>query len=128
MIKGVNCWKTFRKLLKMTAIYRVRGYCHKINMKCNRLLQNYAVKGRLLSKTSAVQSKFYCTGLFTISGVVTLLREHEVCKKGQTLTPEQCRILVRKDYTLLCHRTGLRSRANDFLLMICKTNLRYMTH
>lgn len=26
-------------------------------------------------------------------GVVTLIKEHEVCKKGQTLTPEQARIL-----------------------------------
>ena len=28
-------------------------------------------------------------------GIVTLVKEFEVCKEGQTLTPEQARILVR---------------------------------
>ena len=29
-------------------------------------------------------------------GVVTLLKDYTVCEKGQTLTPEQARILVSK--------------------------------
>lgn len=28
-------------------------------------------------------------------GIVTLLKDFKVCDKGQTLTPEQCSILVR---------------------------------
>ena len=34
-----------------------------------------------------------CCVLF-VSGVVTLIKEHPVCKIGDTLTPEQARILV----------------------------------
>lgn len=34
-------------------------------------------------------------------GVVTLIKEYTVCKKGQTLTPEQARILVRCQFRLL---------------------------
>lgn len=29
------------------------------------------------------------------AGIVTLTEDHTVCEKGSTLTPEQCRILVR---------------------------------
>ena len=49
-----------RRISIIYAVYRVWGYCHKINLKSNRFLQNYAIKGRLPHKRSAVQRKFYC--------------------------------------------------------------------
>lgn len=33
-------------------------------------------------------------GPMLISGVVTLLKEHTVCKEGNVLTPEEARLLV----------------------------------
>ena len=53
-----NVSKTWHKKLKITAVYRVWGYCRKINMKSKRFLQNYTLKGRLPHKRSAVQKKF----------------------------------------------------------------------
>jgi len=42
----------------------------------------------------------YVAHLVFLSGVVTLIKEHPVCKIGDTLTPEQARILV--SVTLPC--------------------------
>lgn len=33
-----------------------------------------------------------------LKGVVTLLKDFTVCTEGQTMTPEQCRILVSINY------------------------------
>ena len=52
--------KTCREMLKMTAGYHVWGYCRKINLNVHRFYGHHAVKGRLSSKTSVAQSKFYC--------------------------------------------------------------------
>ena len=72
----------------MTAIYRVRGYYHKINMKSNRFLQNYAIKGRLPSKTSAVQSKFYCISLQFFGHIIY----HDGRGGGISATQNKCLI------------------------------------
>lgn len=42
-------------------------------------------------------------------GVVTLLRDHNVCEKGQTLTPEQCRILKLFDHKMVEFRITIDS-------------------
>ena len=34
---------------------------------------------------------------FSPSGKVVLLKDHEVCKKGDVLTPEQARVLVSEN-------------------------------
>ena len=34
--------------------------------------------------------------IFVWLGVVTLLKEHTVCKEGSMLTPEEARLLVRE--------------------------------
>ncbi len=34
-------------------------------------------------------------------GVVTLLKEHTVCKEGNILTPEEARLLVKESSPLL---------------------------
>ena len=35
-------------------------------------------------------------------GMVTLIKEYTVCKEGQTLTPEQARILVNMSFHVQC--------------------------
>ena len=37
---------------------------------------------------------------FLHEGVITLLKEHVVCKPGETLTPEQTRLLKLMDYPM----------------------------
>lgn len=39
--------------------------------------------------------------LYVFQGVVTLLKDYEVCKEGDLLTPEQARILVSHNQILL---------------------------
>jgi mRNA turnover protein 4 len=36
----------------------------------------------------------------TCTGVITLLKEHVVCKEGEALTPEQTRLLKLMDYPM----------------------------
>lgn len=43
------------------------------------------------------------TFAFILKGVITLLKDYEVCKEGDVLTPEQARILVRP-IILLCRK------------------------
>lgn len=56
-------------------------------------------------------------------GVITLVEEYCVCKKGTTLTPEQAQILVRIDFLLLWQCIFIFSIAIDFLSMFSETIL-----
>lgn len=44
-----------------------------------------------------------------ISGVVTLIKDFEVCKEGGTLTPEQAKILELLDYRLATFKLQLKA-------------------
>lgn len=57
--------------------------------------------------------------LVSFSGVVTLLKEHTVCKEGSVLTPEQARLLVMIESFPLALLLGYRpGRAFVILLSL----------